>query len=127
MNPAITDLMDLLPIHGPPAKESMVAAAIREKLIEIGIPASNITHDKAQDQSEYGGEVGNMIVQINGRPSEPRLMFSTHMDTVPIAVGCQPRLDVENNRVVNAATIRRSRWSFLFKRRLGWWAHAGWI
>lgn len=103
MNQPITDLMDLLPIHGAPSKEGLVADAIRQKLTEMGIPASNITHDNAQDQSEYGGEIGNMIVQIDGRPDEPRLMFSTHMDTVPLAVGCQPRLDLENNRIVNDA------------------------
>lgn len=100
---AITDLIDLLPIPGPPAEEAKVASAIRDKLIEMGIDASQITYDEAQKQSEYGGNAGNMIVQIDGRAGEPRLMFSTHMDTVPIAVGCQPRLELEQNRIVNDA------------------------
>ncbi|MEM7133253.1 MAG: M20/M25/M40 family metallo-hydrolase [Chloroflexota bacterium] len=100
---AIADLMDLLPIEGPPAKEANVASTIRQKLVSMGIPDGQITHDHAHTQSEYGGEVGNMIVQIQGRTDQPRLMFSTHMDTVPIAVGCQPRLEREENRIVNDA------------------------
>lgn len=100
-NQTIQDLLTLLPIQGPPAQEGAVAAYLRERLIGLGIPASQIKQDQAQDQSEYGGDVGNLIVQIEGRSGEPRLMFSTHMDTVPNAVGCQPRLDLENGRIVN--------------------------
>lgn len=103
MNQAITDLLDLLPIQGPPAQEANVASAIEGKLLSMGVRSDQITFDKAHRQSEYGGEVGNLIVQLNGQQSGPRIMFSTHMDTVPLAVGCQPRLDVENNRIVNDA------------------------
>ena len=103
MNLAINDLLDLLPIPGPPAKESEIAEAIKDKLLSMGVSPGSIFHDNAHQQSEYGGEVGNLIVHINGRIDEPRLMFSTHMDTVPIAVGCQPRLDLENKRIVNDA------------------------
>ena len=99
----LTDLLTLLPIEGAPGQEGKVATALREMLIEIGIPEECIVHDKANAQSEYGGEVGNMIVQIDGRADVPRLMFSTHMDTVPIAVGCRPRLEREQNRIVNDA------------------------
>ena len=103
INQAVNDLMALLPIEGAPSKEGAVATFIRKQLTEMGIPASQIAHDNAQAQSEYGGEVGNMIVHIDGNKPGPRLMFSTHMDTVPIAVGCQPRLDQANNRIVNDA------------------------
>lgn len=100
---AIEELLKLLPIEGPPAKEGKVAAYIRARLIDIGIPSSQISHDNAQEQSEYGGEVGNLIVQIEGRGAGSRLMFSTHLDTVPNAVGCRPRLELDNNRIVNEA------------------------
>lgn len=100
---AVKDLLDLLPIEGPPTKEGQVAATLRQKLIKIGIPAVQIIHDNAHKQSEYGGEVGNLIVRMDGHRIGPRLMFSTHMDTVPIAVGCQPRLEHEKNRIVNDA------------------------
>lgn len=97
----LADLVALLPIEGPPAQEGKVAAYLRQRLLEMGIPAAQIVHDNAQAQSEYGGEVGNLIVQIAGRNDEPRLMFSTHMDTVPNAVGCQPRLELEQKRILN--------------------------
>ena len=103
---AILDLMELLPIEGPPAKEAAVAAHLRSKLVEIGVPEHAIVHDTAQDQSEYGGEVGNLIVRLDGRCQDPRRMFSTHMDTVPDCVGCKPRLDRAAERILNDAPGR---------------------
>ncbi len=103
---AIEDAMALLPIKGAPGKEAGVAAHLRDRLIAIGVPAGNIRHDNAQDQSEYGGEIGNLIVEIDGSGPGPRRMFSAHMDTVPDAVGCQPRLDRTSGRIVNDAPDR---------------------
>lgn len=100
---SLRDLLALLPIAGPPAQEGEVAAWIRARLAGMGIPAGQMRHDRAQEQSEYGGEVGNLIVHLPGRWSGPGLMFSTHMDTVPIAVGCRPRLDAARGRIVNDA------------------------
>ena len=100
---AIEDLLALLPLEGPPAQEGLVAAFIRDRLIDSGLSSSQISLDSAQEQSEYGGDVGNLIVQFEGSAAGPGLMFSTHMDTVPNAVGCQPRLERENNRIVNEA------------------------
>lgn len=97
----LEDLLALLKIGGPPAKEAEVAVFLRERLVQIGIPPENIAEDRAQDQSEYSGNTGNLIARIEGRSQGSRLMFSTHMDTVPDAVGCIPRLDRENNRIVN--------------------------
>lgn len=100
---ALTDLLDLLPIPGPPAQEGQVAAFLRQRLEALGVPTTAMHHDNAQAQSEYGGDVGNLIVHLSGKWRGPRLMFSTHMDTVPDAVGCQPRLDAEQQRIVNTA------------------------
>jgi tripeptide aminopeptidase len=102
-NPTRDDLLSLLPIAGPPAHEGAVAAFLRAKLLEMGITADQMGHDNAQQQSEYGGDVGNLIVRLDGQRAGPRLMFSTHMDTVPNAVGCRPRLDEANQRIVNDA------------------------
>jgi tripeptide aminopeptidase len=100
---ALADLLALLPIPGPPAREGEVAAFLRQQLLDLGVPAAQIQQDEAQAQSEYGGEVGNLIVHLAGNRPGPRLMFSTHMDTVPDAVGCQPRLVAEQQRIVNEA------------------------
>ncbi|SRR6056297_86853 len=100
---AIDDLMALLPIAGPPGGERAVADYLAGQLAAAGVPRSTIAHDSAQDQSEYGGEVGNLIVRFEGRRPGPRRMFSTHMDTVPDAVGCKPRLERQAGRIVNDA------------------------
>lgn len=76
------DLLALLPIEGAPGKEGKVAAWIWERLAGMGVPVEQMVHDQAQTQSEYGGEVGNLIVKIPSHRAGPRLMFSTHMDTV---------------------------------------------
>ena len=81
---AIHDLLDLLPIDGPPAQEGRVAAFLRAELMELGVPDEHIVHDNAQQQSEYGGEVGQPdCAAFPDTVAGPRLMFSTHMDTVP--------------------------------------------
>ena len=100
---AIDDLLALLPIPGPPAQERKVAEFLQQTLVAMGIPEEQIEYDRAQDQSEYGGNVGNMIVKIAGRQDGAALMFSTHMDTIPDCVGCEPRLDREGKRIVNDA------------------------
>lgn len=89
---ALDDLLELIPIPGPPTGEAEVAAHLRAKLVTIGIPETSITTDNAQDQSEYGGDTGNLIVSLDGHGRGDRWMYSTHMDTVPGAVGTQPRL-----------------------------------
>ncbi|MBI3960612.1 MAG: M20/M25/M40 family metallo-hydrolase [Chloroflexi bacterium] len=106
LNETLDDLLALLPIPGPPAQEGEVAAWLRARLAGMGIPEGQMVHDRAQEQSEYGGDVGNLIVQIPGCWPGPRLLFSTHMDTVPIAVGCRPRLDREQMGIVNDAPGR---------------------
>lgn len=100
---SLNDLLALLPIPGPPAQEGKVAAWLRARLAKMGVAEGEMVHDRAQAQSEYGGEVGNLIVHLPGHWPGPRLMFSTHMDTVPIAVGCRPRLDTAMGRIVNDA------------------------
>ena len=87
---AVADLMALLPIAGPPSKERAVATFIQSKLVEMGVPPDAIRFDNAQEQSEYGGEIGNMIVQLPGEAAGPRLMFST-IDPAVIRYKCTLR------------------------------------
>ena len=103
---ALDDLLALLPIEGAPGKEGAVAAWIQARLAGMGVASEQMAHDRAQEQSEYGGEVGNLLVCLPGRRAGPRLLFSTHLDTVPNAVGCRPRLEREQGRIVNDAPGR---------------------
>jgi hypothetical protein len=43
-------------------------------------------------------ETGNLIVDLPGTRPGPRLLFSTHMDTVPLCSGAKPRR--EGDRIV---------------------------
>lgn len=101
MNRAVEDLISLLQIPGPPGKEGAVSDFLIEELLQLGLAKTQLTNDEAHRQSEYGGQVGNLIVRLEGNGPGPHLMFSAHMDTVPEAVGCQPRIDSEQNRIVN--------------------------
>src|SRR5262245_1149754 len=94
---ALADLMALLGIQGGPGNEERVSAFLQAQIQGLGIPASAISVDNAQQQSEYGGSTGNLIVRIDGRRGGPRRMFSAHMDTVPDAVGAKPA--VEGDRI----------------------------
>lgn len=98
---ALKYLLELLPIPGPPGDERKVADYIRSECAALGIPRDCISNDNAQAQSEYGGNTGNLFIRLDGQTRGKRRMLATHMDTVPIAVGCKPR--VEGNRVVNQA------------------------
>lgn len=100
---AIKELLELLPIPGKPAEEATIMAFIRRKLLDMGIPEEAFSVDRAQDQSEYGGETGNMAISLPGHGKGPRRMFSTHVDTVPDCVGSKPRLDEANDKIVNDA------------------------
>jgi tripeptide aminopeptidase len=95
MHPAIEDLLSLLRISGQPGDEAAVAEWLRNRLIALGVPSGAIVSDRAQEQSEYGGKAGNLIVRLDGSGRGKRRMFSAHMDTVPIAVGAKARLDGE--------------------------------
>lgn len=98
---ALEDLLELLNIPGKPAEEAQVAAHLQNKLLALGVPQENMVTDNAQTQSEYGGNTGNLIVHINGTGQGDRWMFSTHMDTVPGAVGTLPK--VEGDWIVSDA------------------------
>ncbi len=97
----VETVIELMKVPGEPGKERVIFEKLQEMLREMGVPAERMTSDRTQEQSEYGGEVGNLIVRLEGRGSGQRRMFSTHMDTVPGAIGCQPRL--EGERIVNSA------------------------
>ncbi len=101
MEANVRTLLELLRVPGEAGKEKLIAEEIEKRLREMGVPAENILADSAHESSEYGGERGNMIVRFPGRGEGGHRMLSTHMDTVPGAVGSEPRL--EGDRIVNDA------------------------
>ena len=96
-------VMELMTVPGKSGEEQLINDVICRYLIDMGMPESYICHDDAHKHSEYGGELGNLIVHFPGHGEGSHKMLSTHMDTVPGAVGSMPKLDLENDRVINGA------------------------
>ncbi len=97
------NLTELMSIAGPPGEEQAVAAFLRKALEGLGVAPECVVTDSAHQKSEYGGQIGNLIVRLEGSGQGPTRMFAAHMDTVPGAVGAVPRIDQARHRIVNDA------------------------
>jgi len=87
------NLLHLLSIPGLSGKERQVADAIRARLIEAGCSPDWIMEDDAHTRIPGEFEMGNLIVKLPGTIEGTRLMFSGHMDTVPLVRGAVPKKD----------------------------------
>ncbi|MEC9353270.1 MAG: M20/M25/M40 family metallo-hydrolase [Planctomycetota bacterium] len=63
---------------------------VKERLVDFGCRKAWIRHDKAHEKIGEGYEVGNLIARLPGTVKAPRLLFSAHMDTVPLCRGAVP-------------------------------------
>src|SRR2546421_7787310 len=102
---AATDrLMRFLAVEGVTGKEAAIGRELSAALKESGVPADAIYLDDANTRIPVPTETGNLIVHLPGRGAmhnQPALMFMTHMDTVPLCAGAQPKL--QGRRIVNTA------------------------
>ncbi|TWT73689.1 Carboxypeptidase G2 precursor [Posidoniimonas polymericola] len=96
---ALRLVMKLMAIPGRSCEERLVVDAIVAELRGAGLDAGLLRFDNAHKKSAFKGEVGNLIVKLPGTLRGPRRMFSAHVDTVPICVGCTPRR--QGDRVVS--------------------------
>lgn len=101
---AIKLVMELMAIPGRSKQEGRISGLIVDKLVTSGVPRANVTTDSSIKRIPGGGEVGNLIVNLPGTIRAPRRLLMAHLDTVPICVGCQPRLDGDFIRSANPAT-----------------------
>ena len=85
-------VMDLMAIPGTSGEEAGVAEYIMKRLLKAGVDPKWIKQDTANQRTKLRGDSGNLILKLPGNRPGPRRMLSAHMDTVPICVGCQPRL-----------------------------------
>ncbi len=90
---AVKLAMELMAVPGRSKQEGRIVELIRAKLLEAGVSPSNITIDKSTQEIPGGGDVGNLIVNLSGTKKGPRRLLMAHLDTVPICVGCQPKLE----------------------------------
>ncbi len=99
---AIDHLMNFLSVEGVTGHEANIAAAVSDALKKIGVPASAIRFDDANKRIPLPTETGNLIVDLPGTRPGPRLLFSTHLDTVPLCAGAKPKR--EGDRIVSDGT-----------------------
>jgi tripeptide aminopeptidase len=102
---AATDrLMRFLAVEGVTGQEAAIGREIAAVLKEAGVPAKAIRLDDANSRIPLPTETGNLIVDLPGRGTmhnQPRIMFMTHMDTVPLCAGAKPK--ISGRRIVNEA------------------------
>lgn len=95
-------LMKFLAVEGVTGHERAIAAAVAEELEAVGVPASAIRYDTVNERIPLPTETGNLIVTLPGTRPGPRLLFSTHLDTVPLCAGAKPKR--EGDRIVTDGT-----------------------
>jgi tripeptide aminopeptidase len=102
---AATDrLIRFLSVEGVTGKEAAIGRELTAALQESGVPANAIRLDDANTRIPVPTETGNLIVDLPGRGAmhnQPRIMFMTHMDTVPLCAGARPKL--AGRKIVNQA------------------------
>jgi tripeptide aminopeptidase len=87
---AIDRLLRFLAVEGITGKEKAIGAEVVKALKEVGVPARAIRYDTAAERIPLPTQTGNLIVTLPGTRPGPRLLFSTHLDTVPLCAGAVP-------------------------------------
>jgi tripeptide aminopeptidase len=83
-------LMKILAAESVTGQEAEVAAVVSELLKKVGVPAAAIRFDTVNQRIALPTQTGNLIVDLPGTRAGPRLLFSTHLDTVPLCAGAKP-------------------------------------
>jgi tripeptide aminopeptidase len=95
-------LLRFLAVDGVTGEEQAIADAVIDELVKVGVPKSAIRFDDANTRIPLPTQTGNLIVDLPGTAEGPHLLFSTHLDTVPLCRGAKPK--VEGRRVVSDGT-----------------------
>jgi tripeptide aminopeptidase len=96
---AVDRLIRFLAVDGVSGSEAAIAAAVGDELRRLGVPASAIRFDTANQRIPMPTQKGNLFVDLPGTYTGARVAFSTHLDTVPLCAGAKPRRD--GDRIVN--------------------------
>ncbi len=96
---ALSRLLRFLAVEGVTGQEKTISDAVMRDLVESGVPRPAIMTDQAHERIEPPTETGNLIVKLPGTRPGPRLLFSTHLDTVPLCAGAEPVL--KGSRIIS--------------------------
>src|SRR6516162_7945787 len=83
-------LMRFLAVEGLSGQEAAIGAAVIDELKKVGVPASAIRFDTVHKRIPAPTQTGNLLVDLPGTRPGPRLLFATHLDTVPLCAGAKP-------------------------------------
>ncbi len=89
MNP-INLLMRFLAVEGITGQEKNIAREIQTALKEAGVAPKQIKMDDANSRIPLETQTGNLLAYLPGTVPGQRLLFMTHMDTVPLGAGAVP-------------------------------------
>jgi len=99
---AVDHLMRFLAVEGVTGEEKAIAEAVCDELKKVGVPASAMRFDKAHERIKLPTQTGNLLVELPGTRQGARMVFSTHLDTVPLCAGAKPKR--EGQRIVSDGT-----------------------
>src|SRR6478735_3509915 len=83
-------LMRFLAVEGVTGQEAAIGEAVIDALTKVGVPRSAIRFDDVHKRIPVPTQTGNLIVDLPGTRPGPRLLYSTHLDTVPLCAGAKP-------------------------------------
>jgi tripeptide aminopeptidase len=102
MKTAEDHLMRFLAVEGLSGQEKAIGEAVINELKKVGVPASAIRFDKVHERIPVPTQTGNLFVDLPGTRKGSRLLFITHLDTVPLCAGAKPKR--EGDRIVSDGT-----------------------
>jgi tripeptide aminopeptidase len=83
-------LLHFLSVEGVTGQEGAIAATVARELEAVGVPRKAIRYDTANERIPLPTQTGNLLVTLPGTRPGPRLLFATHLDTVPLCAGAVP-------------------------------------
>jgi tripeptide aminopeptidase len=101
---AVDRLMRFLAVEGVTGQERAIGAEVVRSLKEVGVAASAVRFDHANRRMPLPTQTGNLIVTLPGTRPGPRLLFMTHLDTVPLCAGAAPVRESKNRITAKDAT-----------------------
>jgi tripeptide aminopeptidase len=95
-------LMRFLAVGGLSGQEKAIGDAVCDELKKVGVPATAVRFDRVNERIPVPTQTGNLFVDLPGTRKGPRILFITHLDTVPLCAGARPRR--EGDRIVSDGT-----------------------
>src|SRR5437764_11126131 len=87
---AVDRLLRFLAVEGITGQEKAIGREVVRALEEAGVPRKAIRFDSAHQRIPLPTQTGNLIATLPGTRPGPRLLFTTHLDTVPLCAGAVP-------------------------------------